>query len=80
MEVKRRRRVKSLIHESLHPNQPRLGPCPPGPTPPGPVPPGPPRPGATPPGTTTTQKAKTFYGSADVTPATAKVRLVQIAE
>ena len=36
--------------------------------PPGPTPPAP------------TPKAKTFYGSAEVAPATAKVRLVQIAE
>ncbi|MBE2203055.1 MAG: ATP-binding protein [Chthoniobacterales bacterium] len=33
-----------------------------------------------PPATPTTAKAKAFYGSADITPATAKVRLVQIAE
>lgn len=63
---------------------------PPGPTQPGPVPPGPTPPHAfptgqtppepTPPGPIPTPKAKTFYGSADVAPATAKVRLVQIAE
>jgi hypothetical protein len=34
----------------------------------------------TPPGTAPTPKAKNFYGSADVAPTTAKVRLVQIAE
>jgi predicted AAA+ superfamily ATPase len=61
---------------------------PPGPTPPGPLPPGSTSPGLFPPGPTPsgptppgpTPKAKTFYGSADVMPATAKVRLVQIAE
>ena len=52
----------------------------PRPTPPGPVAPGSTPPGPTSPGTTPTPKPKTFYGSADVTPATAKVRLVQIAE
>lgn len=31
-------------------------------------------------GSPSTPKPKTFYGSAEVTPATAKVRLVQIAE
>jgi predicted AAA+ superfamily ATPase len=61
---------------------------PPGPTPPGTVQPGstspglfplgPTSPGPTPPGPT--PKAKSFHGSADVTPATAKVRLVQIAD
>jgi hypothetical protein len=61
---------------------------PPGPNPPGPLPPGSTSPGLFPPGPTgagptpsgATPKAKTFHGSADVTPATAKVRLVQIAD
>jgi predicted AAA+ superfamily ATPase len=53
---------------ALQPGSTPPGLFPPGPTPPGPAPPGP------------MPKAKTFYGSADVTPATAKVRLVQIAE
>jgi len=52
----------------------------PGPIPPGPVPPRPPPPVPVPPGPTPTPKAKTFYGSADVAPAAAKMRLVQIAE
>ena len=56
------------------------GPIPPGPTPPGPIPPGPMLPGPGPIPPAPIPKAKTFYGSADVTPATAKVRLVQIAE
>ncbi len=56
------------------------GPTPPGPIPPGPTPPGPTPPGPTPPGPTPPPKAKAFYGSASVTPATAKMRLVQIAE
>jgi hypothetical protein len=46
-----------------------------GPVPPGPNPPGPPGPRPIP-----TLKTKAFYGSADVTPATAKMRLVTIAE
>ena len=54
-------------YESAHPAA--------GDTPPGPRPPEPPGPGPIP-----TLKAKVFYGSADVTPATAKVRLVTIAE
>jgi predicted AAA+ superfamily ATPase len=57
------------------------GPVPPGPTPPGPVPPGPSDP--TPPDPTPPvpqSKAKSFHGSADIAPATAKMRLVQIAE
>jgi predicted AAA+ superfamily ATPase len=61
---------------------------PPGPTPPGPGQPGSTSPGLFPPGPTShgptppgpARKAKSFHGSADVTPATAKVRLVQIAE
>jgi hypothetical protein len=50
-----------------------------GPTPTGPVTPGP-KPFELTPGPTPTPKAKTFYGSADVAPAAAKIRLVQIAE
>jgi hypothetical protein len=63
-------------YEAVHPP---VGVTPPGPTPPGPVPPGPrpPEPGPAP---IPTLKAKTFYGSADVTPATARLRLVTIAE
>jgi hypothetical protein len=60
------------VYEAAHPP---VGVNPPGPTPPGPSPPGPPVPGPIP-----TLKAKAFYGSADVTPATAKMRLVTIAE
>ena len=49
--------------------------------PPGPTPPGPVQPGPTPPGpTASTTKAKSFHGSAAIAPATAKMRLVQIAE
>lgn len=51
----------------------------PGLTPPGPISPGPIPPGPTPPGPTLT-KAKNFYGSTEVSSATAKMRLVQIAE
>ena len=67
-------------YESAHPPAIPPGPTPPGPRPPGPTPPGPVPPGPTPPGPTPTPKAKAFYGSADISPATAKVRLVQIAE
>ena len=56
------------------------GVTPPGPTPPEPVPPGPSPPGPPGPGPIPTLKAKAFYGSADVTSATAKMRLVTIAE
>lgn len=52
--------------------------APPGPTPPGPIPPGPTPPGPVLPGTT--QKPHTFIGTADVKAATAKMRLVQIAD
>ena len=55
-------------------------PVPPGPTPPGPIPPGPTPSGSTPPGPTPPPKAKSFHGSANVAPAAAKMRLVQIAE
>jgi len=64
-------------YEAAHPP---VGVTPPGPTPPGPVPPGPRPPEPPAPGPIPTLKAKTFYGSTDVTPATAKVRLVTIAE
>ncbi len=64
-----------VAHPPLIPPGP---PCPPEPPRP-PGPPGPPEP-PRPPGPPPTSKAKTFYGSADVAPATAKVRLVQIAE
>ena len=66
-------------YEDAHPAIPP-GPTPPGPTPPGPIPPGPTPPGPTPPGPTLTPKARTFHGSADVAPAAAKMRLVQIAD
>ena len=56
------------------------GRVPPGPTPPGPIPPGPTPSGSTPPGPTPPPKAKSFHGSANVAPAAAKMRLVQIAE
>ncbi len=60
------------------------GPTPPGPVLTGPTPTGTVTPGPKPfeltPGPTPTPKAKTFYGSADVPPAAAKIRLVQIAE
>jgi uncharacterized protein len=68
--------VAAAAYETAHPP---VIPTPPGPTPEpvssGPSPPQPPGPGPMP-----TVKAKTFYGSAEVTPATAKVRLVTIAE
>ena len=56
---------------------------PPGPTPPGPTPPGPTAPGSTPPGpgpTPPTEKARVFYGSIEINPSTAKMRLVQVAD
>jgi predicted AAA+ superfamily ATPase len=63
-----------IAHPPKQPGQPPPGPAPlPGVTPPGPVPP-------VPPVVPTTAKSKTFYGSADVAPAAAKMRLVQIAE
>jgi len=66
-------------YEAANPPTPLPGPTPPvippGPTPPGPVPPGP-----TPPVPTPLAKAKSFHGSAAIAPATAKMRLVQIAE
>jgi uncharacterized protein len=64
-------------YEAAHPQG---GVTPPGPEPPGPVPPGPNPPGPPGPGPIPTLKAKAFYGSADVTPATAKMRLVTIAD
>ncbi len=54
---------------------PDPGPVPPGPTPPGP---GPVPPGPTPP--PPAAKPKTFHGSIQIPPATAKMRLVQVAE
>jgi len=65
-----------IAHPPLIPS----GPTPPGPLHPGPTPPGPVILGPATPGPVPTPKAKSFYGSADVAPATAKVRLVQIAE
>ena len=64
-------------YEIAHPQGVPPGPTPPEPLPPGPIPtpPGPNQSGSRP-----TPKAKTFHGSADITPATAKLRLVQIAE
>jgi uncharacterized protein len=61
-------------------NQP--GPTPPGPTPPGPTPPGPTPPGPTPPGPTPPDPArsKLFHGNVGVSPTTAKIRLVEVAE
>lgn len=67
-------------YEVAHPRVVPPGPTPPGPVPPGSKPPGPVPPGPTPPGPKPTPKAKTFHGSADVSPAAAKMRLVQIAE
>jgi hypothetical protein len=64
-------------YEAAHPP---VGAAPPGTTPPWPVPPGPRPPRPPGPGPIPTLKAKAFYGSADVTPATAKMRLVTIAE
>jgi predicted AAA+ superfamily ATPase len=69
-------------YEAAHPVQTPAS-FPPRPTPPGPTPPGPTPPGPTPPGpgpSSQPPKAKAFYGSAEVASATAKVRLVQIAE
>jgi hypothetical protein len=65
------------VYEEAHPAT-SLVPVPPEDTPPGSTPPS-----LTPSGSgvsPSTQKSKTFYGSVDVPPATAKIRLVQIAE
>ena len=64
-------------YEAAHPATSPV-PVPPEPTPPGSTPPGraPSGSGVSP----STQKNKAFYGSVDVPPATAKIRLVQIAE
>jgi hypothetical protein len=69
--------VAANAYEIAHPP---VVPIPPGPTPPGPVPPGPTPPEPPGPGPIPTPKAKAFYGSAEVTPATAKMRLVTIAD
>jgi predicted AAA+ superfamily ATPase len=63
-------------------NQPAPTPPPthPGPVPPGPTPSGPTPPSPTPPGPLPPTKAKSFHGSSEVAPATAKMRLVQIAD
>ena len=56
-------------------------PAPPGPTLPGPTPPGVTPPGPTPTGTTRREmKSRSFHLTADVTPSTAKLRLVQLSE
>ncbi len=65
-------------YELAHPPVIPSGSTRPGPVQPGPVSTGPTVPGANPPGTLS--KVKAFHGSVDVAPATAKVRLVQIAE
>ena len=59
------------------PTPPGPGPLPPGPgpTPPGAVPPGP-----TPPGPAPTPKPRAFHGNVAINAATAKMRLVQVAE
>lgn len=67
-------------YEIAHPRIIPPGPTPPSPTLPGRVSPGPTPLEPTPPGPTPPPKAKAFYGSADVAPAAAKMRLVQIAE
>jgi hypothetical protein len=77
--------VAANAYEIAHPSVIPSVLTPPGPLQPGPMPPGSVSPGSTPTepiaaGPIPTAKAKAFYGSADVTPATAKVRLVTIAE
>jgi len=68
------------VYEAANTASPGPGPHPTLPIP-GPTPPSPTQPGATPPGTTSTgPKPKSFFGSADVAPAAAKMRLVQIAD
>jgi predicted AAA+ superfamily ATPase len=71
-------------YEIAHPTAVLSAPTPPSPAQPGPTPPGPvslgPKPFQLTPGPTLSPKAKTFYGAADVAPAAAKMRLVQIAE
>ncbi|MCX6879289.1 MAG: DUF499 domain-containing protein [Verrucomicrobia bacterium] len=71
-------------YEVAHPPVIPPGPTPPGPGPSGqtppPPPPGPTPPGPPPPGPSPTQKAKSVHISAEVPPAAAKMRLVQIAE
>lgn len=53
---------------------------PPGPTPPGPIPPSPTPPGPVPPMPTPPLKAHAFIGTVEVNAATAKMRLVEIAD
>ena len=59
------------------PVPPGPGPLPPGP---GPTPPGPVPPGLTPPGPAPTPKPHAFHGNVVINAATAKMRLVQVAE
>jgi len=68
-------------YEAAHPPMPSFGPIPapvPGPIPPGPVPAGPT--GGAPTPATPVPRVKAFYGSVEVPPPAAKMRLVQIAE
>ncbi len=67
-------------YEAAHPLAVTPGPLPTGSTPPGPVPPRTTPSDSIQPGPTPPTKTKSFHGSADVSPATAKMRLVQIAE
>ena len=67
-------------YEAAHPPVTPPGTTPPVATPPWVTPPDSGSSGTTPPTPTPTPKARTFYGSADVTPTTAKMGLVQIAE
>jgi predicted AAA+ superfamily ATPase len=59
------------------PTPPGPGPLPPGP---GPTPPGPLPPGPIPPGPAPTPKPRAFHGNVAINAATAKMRLVQVAE
>jgi uncharacterized protein len=65
-------------YEAAHPPFAPPGPKPPGPIPLGPTPPGPVPPGPTPPGPT--PKPHAFHGNVAINAATAKVRMVQVAE
>lgn len=67
-------------YTAAHPPVLPPGATPPAPISPGSVPPGPKPPDLTPPTPPSAPKSKAFYGSADIPPATAKMRLVQIAE
>ena len=71
---------ETAIQPVVHPGPTPPGPVAPGRPPPAPTPPGPTPPVSPPPGPTPVPKAKSFHGFAEVAPAAAKMRLVQIAD